>query len=697
MFLCFSPREREREREERGKRGKRAKNREETNRKKYAKILVLLTLIFLVPVVITIFSERKVFATASSLTISVSGNPTIDLPPSAEGKFVDSGDEIISVSTTHAAGYVLKVKASSATDLKNSSGTTGFTSIASAITAETFDTSAYNGKWGYKPNKLNGSANTKYQPSPTTSGSTIDSVASATNNKYTVSIGARADINTAIGSYSNTFVFTVTANPTPYKITYNANAGTDTVSGMPSDVSASSATEAVTISSDSPTRSGYDFSGWNTTVSGSGTGYAKGSTFTLSQTSTDNTLTLYAQWTKKKYIYYNSNAGTDTVEGTMAPQEITYATSAMLQAYNFKRSNYAFIGWSTKQNPVIGTDTIYGPMEDITFSNLSDDGITLYAVWLPKSTEYTMQTFSASVCSAELTATVYSGTATTTTNLSGTTAVTTSTNFTVSTNSLIALEDERDGDVYAVARLSDGNCWMLENLRLDDSVSASAIASGSQGVGGDFTKLAESEEYTNFYGHHENSLYNSADENWLIPHFNKNNIDINGTNASGTTLVPSYNSNTNSAQWYGYGNYYNWAAAIANTTQIDAGVDATTSLCPTNWRLPIGANAGTDTTNSFGVLSASMGGNTSTWRYDSSSTPTGAVISARLRQFPNNLVYPGMLWQSILRRGSSSSYWSSTSYNGNHAHHLLVENTQTRITVYSAKSVGASVRCLAGV
>ena len=626
-----------------------------------------------------IFGERKVFATASSLTISVSGSLTINLPPSAEGKFADSGDETISVSTTHAAGYVLKVKASSATDLKNSSGTTGFTSISSAISAETFDTSAYNGKWGYKPSKLNSVANTNYLPAPTTSGSTLDSVSSATNNNYTVSIGARANINTAIGDYSNTFVFTVTANPTPYKITYNANT-TDAVSGMPSNVSASSATETVTISSNSPTRSGWYFTGWNTSVSGSGTSYAIGSTFTLNQTSTDNTLTLYAQWTdcRAGYICYKSNAGTDTVEGTMADQSVgTSATSAMLRAYNFKRSGYAFLGWSTKENPTIGTDTIYGPMEDITFTALTDDGLRLYAVWLPKSTEYTMQTFSSSVCSTELTAVTYNSTSAT---------------FTATANSFIALEDSRDGNIYTVARLSDGNCWMLENLRLDDSVSTEKIAAGSQGIGGDFTKLAESEEYTNFYGYHTNSLYNSADAQWLIPHFNKNNTNINGTNTSGATLVPSYNSNTDSAQWYGYGNYYNWAAAIANTTQIDAGVDATTSLCPTNWRLPIGADS--TATYSFGALSTSMGGSGSFM--DSSSTPTGAVMPARLRQFPNNLVYSGCLWQSIFWRGSSLLYWASTSSNENHAHHLMINNTQTRTATYSTKSVGVSVRCLAG-
>ena len=287
-----------------------------------------------------VLGGEEAFATASSLTISVSGSLTINLPPSAEGKFADSGNETISVSTTHAAGYVLKVKASSATDLKNSSGTTGFTSISSAISAETFDTSAYNGKWGYKPSKLNSVANTNYLPAPTTSGSTIDSVSSATNNNYTVSIGARADINTAIGDYSNTFVFTVTVNPTPYKITYDANAGTDTVSGMPSNVS-STTSGNVTISSTEPTREDYLFQGWCTAqvadgASCMGTSYAAGGTFEIDQTASSNNLTLYAMWESDGIALYDAVAAmskgknTDSASG-FSWTSITTATSGVYE------------------------------------------------------------------------------------------------------------------------------------------------------------------------------------------------------------------------------------------------------------------------------------------------------------------------------------------------------------------------------
>ncbi len=604
----------------------------------------------------TFCGTQEVSAATSSLTISVSGNLATTLPLSAEGKFAASGDQIISISTTHAAGYSLTIKSSDmsggdGTSLKDSSGTTGFTSISSAISAETFDTSAYNGKWGYKPSKINGVENTNYLPVPTTSGSTIDSVSSAINNDYTVSIGVRADNNTATGDYSNAFVLAVTANPVPYTITYNANAGTDTVSGMPSDVSASSLSETATINSDSPTRSGYDFTGWNTTASGDGTAYAEGGVYTLDQTAVNNTLTLYAQWIKNcqaGYICYESNAGTDTVEGAMADQGVgTSATSATLQAYNYKRDGYAFLGWSTKENPTIGTDTIYGPMETISFSALSASGLKLYAVWLPKSTEYTMQTFSSSVCSSKLTAVTYNSSSAT---------------FTATANSFIALEDNRDENVYAVARLSDGNCWMLENMRLDDSATISS--ENTHNPISSFTKLS------------------ATSSSWC---------DDNNSACDDQSMLNA----TNMSNWYGYGNYYNWYSATAgNGTYNKSSGSVSGDICPTNWRLPIGSNS--TATYSFVALSTSMGGLEKTMR--SNTTPTGAVMSARLRRFPNNFVYSGNWYSgSAKAHGSNGYYWSSTADSSGLAYLLTLDSSNVVPGLFgNYKYYGYSVRCVAG-
>lgn len=73
----------------------------------------------------------------------------------------------------------------------------------------------------------------------------------------------------------------------PATITFNANGGSGTV---PSAISTYVGV-ANTIPSNSLTRTGYTFNGWNTASNGSGTAYATGSTITPS-----GNVTLYAQW-----------------------------------------------------------------------------------------------------------------------------------------------------------------------------------------------------------------------------------------------------------------------------------------------------------------------------------------------------------------------------------------------------------------
>ena len=86
-----------------------------------------------------------------------------------------------------------------------------------------------------------------------------------------------------------------------YAISYNSNAtsGFD-ISSLPL---AQLKTQDVdlTLSSNKPTRTGYLFTGWNTSADGSGTSYAPGSTYTKNAP-----VTLYAQWTA------NSSGGTTT-------------------------------------------------------------------------------------------------------------------------------------------------------------------------------------------------------------------------------------------------------------------------------------------------------------------------------------------------------------------------------------------------
>ncbi len=181
-------------------------------------------------------------------------------------------------------------------------------SIAAATTESTFAAAAntsYNGKWGYKPSKLNSVANTNYLPSPTTTATTLDetSTANATPNIYTISVGARADYIKPAADYSNTI--NAVSNPIIYTISYNKNT-TDTVTGIPATQSNYASSTNIVLSSNTPARENYIFVGWcniaTTNLYGADTctgegaeRFYPGGNYGIDQT-TSNIVTLRAMW-----------------------------------------------------------------------------------------------------------------------------------------------------------------------------------------------------------------------------------------------------------------------------------------------------------------------------------------------------------------------------------------------------------------
>ena len=88
-----------------------------------------------------------------------------------------------------------------------------------------------------------------------------------------------------------------------YTISYDANGGRNAPSNQTKIYG-----QSITLSSSKPIRTGYTFTGWNTSSDGSGTSYSVGATY-----SNNANVTLYAQWKiNKVYIKLNANGGTVT-------------------------------------------------------------------------------------------------------------------------------------------------------------------------------------------------------------------------------------------------------------------------------------------------------------------------------------------------------------------------------------------------
>ena len=349
-------------------------------------------------------------------------------------------------------------------------------------------------------------------------------------------------------------------------------------------------------------------------------------------------------------ICYSNNA-LDNVEGTMGKQSNATSNSVVtLFASNYSRQGFGFAGWNTAPDY---SGTNYGPNEDVTMPADMSHGLPLYAIWVKSSG--VMQGWNGCIG--------------------------------LNIGDVTALTDARDNDTYAVAKLADGNCWMIENLRLDYTADHNTDGTLSQGYNSSFIGLAEPESANFVNTTVNNSLYTTKtgvegkntisgdDQGSRFPRYNNNNTSQRATSTTNTNV------NT-----YSYGNYYTWHAVIADTTHYTSGVHNTTSICPKGWSIPQGGN----TSTGFVKLDVDMGG---TGVYQST-----AEASNRWRKYPTNFLYSGNFGDSgAYNRGRYGFYWSSTAYSANdYSYYLNLKSTLVFPgTSVTNKYYGYTARCVA--
>lgn len=114
------------------------------------------------------------------------------------------------------------------------------------------------------------------------------------------------------------------------------------------------------------TRTGYNFSGWNTASDGNGSSFAAEASFTVSAD-----ITLYAKWNPKKFtVTFNSNNGT----GETAAQDFYYKVPQRLAENTFSMDGKDFLGWAKTSGGSIAYD-------DNSEYTIGAADVTLYAVW----------------------------------------------------------------------------------------------------------------------------------------------------------------------------------------------------------------------------------------------------------------------------------------------------------------------------
>ena len=361
---------------------------------------------------------------------------------------------------------------------------------------------------------------------------------------------------------------------------------------------------------------------------------------------------LYPQPATAGCINYFANAS--TAVGEMGCQSATNNASTTLWAGNFKRDGYGFAGWSAKYDY---SGTNYGPNQDITApADVETNGLSLYAIWI--KSQGTIQNWNG--CSS------------------------------LAQGATTALTDERDGNTYAVAKLADGKCWTIENLRLDDSaeLSSANTHNPSLPLTNSWWYSSANDSDTKPTSNHLSATTDPTATAWCTTNHSdcddQSMLATNNTTLFTNNTVSSYSASSNV---YSYGNYYNWYSATAgHGKRIVSSGNVAGDICPAGWHLPTGKDA----TGDFGVLDKAMGG--------TGASQSTIEASNRWRTYPNNFVYSGgVVGSSVYVRGSDGYYWSSSAYTSNLAYYLSFRSSNVSPGTYSnIKYFGSMARCVAG-
>ena len=363
----------------------------------------------------------------------------------------------------------------------------------------------------------------------------------------------------------------------------------------------------------------YQFAGWNTEADGSGASIANGANV-RDLGENGETITLYAQWhiiptvditvtfpeslaqVRFRNTTYGDKTATPTSSTVTIVAQESYTVSASLDP------DYDFTSW------VAGSNITLGSAMDTPTTLIASANSTLSITATIRETTLYLQNLTASDCSA---------------------------------TPRVAY-DIRDGEAYHFQRLNDGNCWLLDNLRLGATTLEEELSSTN-------TNMEAGASLT------LNSV--NALNNYTVPE-----ID---TIRNGTP-VTNYGDGSGDA-----GVYYNYCAASAGTVcSPDTPQSASYDICPAGWRLPTGGRNG----EYAQLLSA----------YNNSAASFNAALSISLAGWYNT--NDGHVYKDF---NKAIVLWTSTpSNNINKTYVAIVNATSVNVGTGYLENNGFSIRCL---
>ena len=291
------------------------------------------------------------------------------------------------------------------------------------------------------------------------------------------------------------------------------------------------------------------------------------------------------------------------------------------------------------------------------------------------------------------------------------------------------LVDTRNNNLYWVAKLEDGKCWMTSNLDLDiggtntaplnsNNTDISTTASGS-GIyvdgytekDGVWTWNPVSTAITSNYYISGTSVKPSAwpTSDYTTPYsaeggdtyYYTSNTTGNDTRYNSLQDCKSASHTEDECKRYFAGNYYNWSAAIAsnNSTNIGSTAEeiASNSICPKGWRLP-NASQTDNVNNEFGrmLYQAEITAKVSAGNDSVGYTTDGFD---KIRSNPYFFVRSGFINGGNFTSFSNQGYYWSSIGDANAKAYAFAFFTPNQGGVYLAydysRHFGWSVRCVA--
>ena len=274
---------------------------------------------------------------------------------------------------------------------------------------------------------------------------------------------------------------------------------------------------------------------------------------------------------------------------------------------------------------------------------------------------------------------------------------------TIPENQVYTLSDPRDGNSYRVARLKDGNCWMLDNLRLDitavslddlkgntnaDDISLTYLKNG--GGSGHYATTAVSKAWTSSSQDYYDRPMIAVDSVTSGSCYNAYCVN-NDMSWSSTSITPATINNVTSLAQGKIGIYYNYCAAsagyycYASNASVD-NPDGTITLqdskydiCPRGWRLPTSTVDG-----EFQTLYS---------QYANDSPNQIAAFQTAFSTYLSGTFQSGQAYY----QGSCIYIWSSTWYDAYRMNYLWVSGFSDSVSpsAYSFRNTyGNAVRCI---